>query len=245
MTKQTGLGDGFYYNGHDLSGDTQAFSRIGGGNSPLEMTGIDKLAFERQGGKRDGQITLASFFNDTTGQAHPTYSALPTTDAILTYCRGVALGSPAFCLNAKQVNYDGTRAEDGSLIFAVDSLANGFGGEWGVQLAAKQTVTVDGGLTAIDDGAQTTFGAQAYLQLFDVTGTGVTIVVEDSADNVSFSTIMTFSGAEISGASDPTAYRATKTGNVRRYTRVNVTGDSLTSATFAVVLCRNLTAVSF
>lgn len=245
MTKQTGLGDAFYYHGRDLSGDTQAFNGIGGGNSPLEMTGIDKLAFERQGGKRDGRLPLTSFFNDDPGQAHPVYSALPTTDVILTYCRGVALGSPAFCLNAKQVNYDGTRGEDGSLLFNVESLGNQFGGEWGVQLAAKQTVTVDGGLTSIDDGAATTFGAQAYLQLFDVTGTGVTIEVEDSADNAAFANIMTFSGGEISGASDPIAYRATKTGNVRRYTRVKVTGDVLTSVTFAVIFMRNATAVSF
>ena len=42
-------------------------------------------------------------------------STLPTTDRIATYCRGTTLGNPAAVHGGKQINYDPTRAADGSL----------------------------------------------------------------------------------------------------------------------------------
>lgn len=136
MSKQSGLGDGLIVDGTDLSGDTGSLGRIGGGPAALTITGIDKSAFERIGGQRDGGVDWSSWFNDAAGQAHATLSTLPLTNRIITYQRGTALGKPAACLVGKQVNYDPTRGDDGTLTIALQSLSNGYGIEWGEQLTA-------------------------------------------------------------------------------------------------------------
>lgn len=84
MTKQSGLGDNFYIAGYDISGDVQSISRIGGGPSVLDFTGIDKSAYERQGGVRDGSWQFVTYFNDATGQSVPVLKSRPTTDVIVT-----------------------------------------------------------------------------------------------------------------------------------------------------------------
>src|SRR6185295_19220641 len=118
MAKQSGLGDNLYVSGYDFSGDTQQINKIAGGpRNPLDFTPISKSAMERQGGKRDGDIDWTSFFNDASVApvgAHNRLSLLPTTDQLVTYYRGTALGGSCASLVSKQVNYDGNRGDDGS-----------------------------------------------------------------------------------------------------------------------------------
>lgn len=167
MTKTSGLGDNFYLGGYDLSGDTQSLGEIGGSIALLDVTGIDKFAFERIGGLRDGRIEWTSHFNDATGQEHVALSSLPTTDRILTYCRGTTLGNPAACLVGKQLNYDPTRANDGALTIAVRAEANAFGLEWGKQLTAgKRTDTAATNGTAVEFG----YSAEDFLFLDGTSG---------------------------------------------------------------------------
>ena len=64
MGKQSGLGDGLWIGGHDLSGDIGAVSNVGGGLAGTQdVTGINKLAPERVGLERDGRIEFSAFFN--------------------------------------------------------------------------------------------------------------------------------------------------------------------------------------
>lgn len=153
MAKQSGLGDNFYLGGFDLSGDTASLGEIGGGIAVIETTGIDKSAFERIGGQRDGRIEWVSHFNPSTDQQHDTLSTLPTTDRHLMYCRGTTLGNAAACLVGKQLNYDPTRDTDGKLTIAVRAEANGFGLEWGKQLTAGQRTD-----TSATEGTAVEFG---------------------------------------------------------------------------------------
>ncbi|MCZ4509951.1 hypothetical protein O3Q52_17450 [Streptomyces sp. ActVer] len=134
MAKQSGLGDGLIVDGTNLSGDTGSLGRIGGGPNPLTVTGIDKGAFERIGGQRDGGIDWSSWFNPAAGQAHAKLSTLPLTNRLITYQRGTTLGKPAACLVGKQIDYAPTRGDDGAMTIAVQSLSNGFGIEWGEQV---------------------------------------------------------------------------------------------------------------
>ncbi len=136
MAKQSGLGDGLIVDGTDLSGDTGSLGRIGGGPAALEVTGIDKSAFERIGGVRDGGIDWSSHFNPAAGRAHAKLSTLPTTNRIITYQRGTSLGSPAACLVGKQIDYAPNRGDDGALAIALTSQSNGYGIEWGRQVTA-------------------------------------------------------------------------------------------------------------
>src|ERR1700742_1168645 len=105
MTKQSGLGDNFWIDGFDLSGDIGSLSNIHGGLAgTLEVTGIKKSAFERLGGLRDGGIEFSSWFNKAAGAAHPALATLPTGQRIATYCRGTSIGSPAACTLSRQIS---------------------------------------------------------------------------------------------------------------------------------------------
>ncbi|HEX2657857.1 MAG TPA: hypothetical protein VHU40_06280 [Polyangia bacterium] len=165
MAKTSGLGDGLIVDGVDLSGDTGSLGRVGGGPSPLEVTGINKSGFERIGGLRDGGIDWSSWFNPASGAAHGKLSTLPTTNRIITYQRGTSLGSPAACLVGKQIDYAPTRGDDGAMTIALQSQANGYGLEWGEQLTAgTRTDTGAANGTGVEFG----YSGEDYLR---VTGT--------------------------------------------------------------------------
>lgn len=244
MSKQSGLGDQLYVDGYDLSGDIGSLGRISSGvTGTFDVTGIDKDAHERLLGMRDGGIDFSAFFNDASGQAHPRLSALPTSDVLVSYFRGQALGSPAADTVGKQINYDPTRGNDGNLTIAVQAQSNGFGLDWAKQLTAgKRTDT-----TATDgDGVDfttvsTTFGWQAYLHVFAFTGTSVTVTLQDSADNVSFANI---TGGAFTAATGITSQRlaGATDATVRRYLRA-VTSGTFSNAVFAVAFARNEAAV--
>ncbi|MFF6781448.1 hypothetical protein [Streptomyces sp. NPDC012510] len=143
MAISNGLGQAFYYGGYDLSGDTGSAEDIGGGLvGTQDVTTIDLSAFKRIGLLRDGRISWMSFFNDATGRAHARLSALPTADQHLMWATGTSIGDPAACLVGKQINYDPTRGQDGTLTIAVNAQGNAYGLEWGDLLTAgKRTDT--------------------------------------------------------------------------------------------------------
>ncbi|MFF0138549.1 hypothetical protein ACFYRN_19165 [Streptomyces sp. NPDC005227] len=253
MAKTSGLGDALFISGTDLSGDTTAIGNVGGGPAPLTTTGIDKYGFERIGGVRDGRLEAASWFNPTL--SHPVLSALPTTDVHEMYCRGTALGSPAAMIVAKQTNYDGTRGDDGSFTFSTSSLANGYGVEWGNLLTAgKRVDTVGGNGTGVDFGLGSPplfngaglFGAQFYLQVFALTGTSVTVKIQESSDNGVGDTWADVTGGTFTAATGVSVQRleTARGQTVERYLRAVTTG-TFTSATFAVAAVRNDVATVF
>jgi hypothetical protein len=244
MSKQSGLGDNLYIAGYDLSGDINSV-KLAAPTGVQDVTGIDKSAFERIGLVRDGSIEYKAFFNPT--RAHPRLSLLPTTDQVLTYCRGTALGGPAACLVAKQLNYDGTRADSGEFSFAVSAVSNGYGMEWGNQLTAGlRTDTGATNGTGIDTTASLAFGAQAYLQVTAFTGTDCTVKIQDSADNVSFADVAGLGFTQITAG--PASERIATGGSatIRRYLRaVTVTTGGFSSITFSVAINKNPVAVTF
>jgi hypothetical protein len=243
VAKQSGLGMNCYISGYQISNDTTALGTIRGGHAVIDVTGIDKSAYERIGGLRDGEISFTTAFNVAAGQEHPALSTLPTTDAHVMVTVGTAIGSEAACCVAKQVNYDPTRGQDGQLTFAVQALPNAFGLEWGNLLTAgvrTDTTTTNG--TALDGTAATSFGWQAYCQVFSVTGTSVTVKLQDSADNSTFADV-TGGGfaAVLAGARGQERIVSASGATLRRYVRAVTTG-TFTNAQFAVSVVRNQVA---
>lgn len=244
MAKQSGLGDNLYVGAFNVSGDIQAVSEIAGGNTPIEVTGIDKSAIERVGGLRDGRINAVTHFNDATGQVHAALSTLPRTNINITYARGTAVGSPAASIVAKQANYDPERDDKGKITFGVESIANGYGLQWGKLLTAgvRSDSTATNG-ASIDTSASLSFGAQAFLHVFSFTGTSVTIKIQDSADNSSWADLTGGGFTLVTGAT--TERIATSSSQaVRRYLRVITTG-TFSAVTFAVNVIKNESAVTF
>jgi hypothetical protein len=239
--KQSGLGMRFLLGGYDISGDINAIDTIAGGPAGLDVTDITQEAHSRIGGKRDGSLSFTSFFD--AANAHPVLSALPRTDVVMAALVGTALGYPAAVLNAKQIDYPPARATDAGLTMKVDGKGNAYGLEWGIQGTPglrTDTSATDG--SSLDHGAATTHGLQAYLQVTAFTGTDVTISVEHSADNSTFTSLIGFTAVTAAPAQE----RKAVTGSVDEYLRVSTsTTGGFSSVTFSVVACRNLVAVSF
>lgn len=239
MAKQGGMGDHLLVDAFDISGDIGSLGRIAGGPAPLEVTAIDKYGPERIGGVRDGGIDFQSWFNPTllTGE-HAVLKTLPYGDRQVTYCRGFGLGSQAASCVAKQINYDPSRGTDGSLTLAIQTQANAYGLEWGLQLTpGLRTDTAATNGASIDNLAATAFGLQAYLHVTAFTGTSVTVAVQDSADNATFANV---TGAVFTAATAPGVQRISIANNatVRRYLRIATTG-TFTNAVFLVNVVRN------
>jgi hypothetical protein len=267
MTKKTGLGDNLFLHGVDLSGDTQALARIGGGPGVLPATGIDKSAVERLPGLRDGALEWTSWFNkDTLAGAedgatistHDKLAALPRTDVIGTYHRGTALGDPAAGIVAKQINYDPERGDDGSLTWKVSAQGNGFALEWGRQLSAGRDTYPLGttNTTAVDFAAGSAFGLQAYLQAIDWELTNITptvdVKLQHSSDNGVGDPFADITGAVFTQLSIsnviPTAQRVATAANlaIERYVRaVVVVAGTIVDADLAIVVVRNEVATVF
>lgn len=241
MAKQNGLGDQLFVGGVNVSGDINSLTAISGSQATLDVTGIDKSAHERIGGRRDGALSFVSYFNPTAGASFQTFKALPLTDVLMSYFRGSTLGGDAASMISKQPNFDPTRDDSGEFKFKVDAIGSGFGLEWGVQLTAGvRTDTTATNGTGVDTVASAAFGGQAYLHVFGVTGTSVTVKIQDSADNATFADV---TGLTFTVATGQTAERLAlvNTATIRRYVRAVTTG-TFTNAQFAVSLVKNQTA---
>lgn len=244
MSKSTGLASNLYVDGFDISGDIASLQGISSSRAALENTGIDKSAMERQHGLRDGAMEVTSYFNPSSGQAHPVLRALPTNDRIVSFFKGpIALGSRVASIHGKQINYDGTRAQDGSLTFTTSVQGNKFGLEWGHNITdGKHTSVSAENLAGFDDGAgaATDFGLQAYLHVFDFTGTDVTIALEDSDDDGGVDPYAAITGASFTTVTGTGSERiqTARDENVKEWIRAAVTG-TFTTITFAIVVVRN------
>jgi hypothetical protein len=248
MAKQGGMGDNLYVGGYELGGDVMSIQRVAGGPAPWDATDITLSAVARLGLARDGGIDATMFFDKATGKAHPRLSLLPSADAIVTYCRSTVLGAPAAALVSKQINYDPTRGQDGSLTFVVQSQANGYGLEWGSQLTAgtrADTTATNGSSVDLGSASPGAFGLQLYVHLTAFTGTSVTIKVQESSDNAVGDAFADVVGATTGALTTIGAVRvATGAIAVERYLRVVTTG-TFTVANFQVMATRNPIAVAF
>lgn len=239
------MGANFYAGGVDVSGDIGQVNSLSTPLSVGDVTGIDKFAMERIGLKKDGALQATTWWN--TARVHAVLSLLPTTDVTFSYYQGTAIGNDSFNMVAKQLNYDPTRAADGMLTTTFSAQANGFGGEWGVQLTAgmRTDVAATNG-ASLDNAASTAFGLQAYLHVFSVVGTSVTVTLQDSPDNAAWTNV-TGGGfaAMLAGAHSAERIATANNQAVARYLRVITTGV-FTSAVFAVSVVRNsIAGVSF
>jgi hypothetical protein len=310
MAKQGGLQQKLLVGGYDLSGNVQALDGVHGGPALGDFTTIDQAAHARQGLQRDGGMSVATLMDPAL--AHPVLAALPTADEQGMYMLNpLAVGSPAACCIAKQIDYEQSRAANGMLTQKTQFDSNGYGLEWCVALTAgvrsdttatngtsldqgggfttpsvpasgtpvtntsplPATVVVSGGTVSnvvvngvsvgTGDGTytvpsgqvvtltysaaptwtwtlQTVFGAQAYLQVTQVTGTSVTVTVQHSPDNSTWSTLAAFTAVTAA----PATQRLTASGTVGRYLRAITTG-TFSAASFGVAVNVNPVAVSF
>ncbi len=237
MAKQSGLGQRLYLGGYDISGDVGSIDNASTPTALLDVTGIDKQAPERILGKRSGLLSFTAFFNDVSDQEHEALKSLPSADVLSLWLIGTTRGDPCAALTAKQINYDGTRAEDGSLTFKVDMQGTaGLFLEYGEVLTAKVTHSTADEETGITFGSQTTVGAVGFLQHFSAATGTVEYDLEDSSDSSngidgSWGNLLAFTNVATPYAA--TAERVAVDGNVEKYVRAETNG-TFTDAVFAM-----------
>lgn len=241
MAKQTGLGARFAVGGYDLGGDIQTLSGISGGvPSPLIATDITQSAQARMGstlaadglaaGLYDGSMAASVYFDPASNASHSQFSALPVTSSLFTFGAGAAAGSVVANLVAKQIDYPGSRGQDGSFMFSVTAQeSDGIPLEWGYSLTTwGQSVSGAGNLTSLDLGSASpgAFGASFHIHTFSFTGTSVTFKIQESSDNAVGDAFADVVGGGFTAVSAAHTWQRIETGsiNVERYLRVVATG---------------------
>ena len=226
MAKSAGLAQQFFVHGYDLSGDVSAINNASSPRAVQEITGINSSAMERIMPRTDGALNYNSWFNKAALAEHVILSSLPTTDSLVLWALGGSNGDAAAMLVSKQLDYPLSKGADGSLAATIDAQGTGQPLEWGIMLTAGKithsSATASGSGTSFDNGAATSSGASAMLHVMDINSGAPTVVVQDSANNSSFATIISFTA--ISDGGEPTAERKTVAGTVRRYLCVASTG---------------------
>ena len=117
-----------------------------------------------------------------------------------------------------------------SATFTGDNFGNG------KSLYALTNTSATANTTAVDFGASSTLGGQAFLHCTAHSSANISVKIQSSADNSSFADVSGFSFTAISGI---TAERIATTNTVNRYVRLAITVTS-GSATFSVGYAHNL-----
>jgi hypothetical protein len=248
--KQNGLGDYLIVGGYEIANDIGAVGKIDGSSKPIEWTGIDKSAYERTLGTRDGKLGFTSFFNPAAGRSHEVLKTLPDTDTNVAYLHTAVAGADAAVCNAKRVSYNGKLGKAGEFTFDVEAEANGYGLEWGTQLCPGSTSLTGAGSSAgVDFSAATSFGLQLYLHVTAFTGTDCTVKVQESSDNGSgdaWADVVGGTFAQTTGAHTWQRIQTTRALAVERYLRTTVvTTGGFSALTYLVVAVRNQVSVAF
>jgi hypothetical protein len=180
-------------------------------------------------------VTLSGFIDTVAGSTEPVLSSFLTgtsTRPVSIFWDADAIGSPGICGAGWEGSYEDSAPVDGVQAIAANLTFTGQV-DRAVSLHALGAETGTGAYTSVDGGASSSNGAVANLHVTaaGASGTG-TVVVQDSADNMTFATIGTFSN--FTAATSQTIYIA---GTVRRYVRANLTSARNTQ-TFAVAFGR-------
>lgn len=179
--------------------------------------------------------TLSGFIDTVAGASEPVLSSFLTgtsTRAVSIFWDADAIGSPGICGAGWEGSYEDSAPVDGVQAIAANLAFTGRV-DRAVSLHALGVETATGSYTAVDGGAATTNGAVANLHVTaaGASGTG-TVLVQDSADNMSFLTIGTFSNFTAA-----TSQTLEISGTIRRYVRANLSSARNTQ-TFAVAFGR-------
>jgi len=228
-----------WWHGRNIAGDVGRLNSVSSPRGVLDDTGISAVAMERLLTLSDGMIDFTGFFNDATDQLHDALKGLRTTDVVALIAKSTTRGAVMASLTGKQIGMELDRTADGGLAVNAQLMANKTPLEWGVMLTAgAETIASAGDLTSLDENGATgssAFGGVGFLQFVSLGSGDPALIIQDSTDNISFATLITFTEG-----TPPLGERATVTGNVDRYLQVTSTG-TFTNAVVAVGFRRGTT----
>ena len=223
MAKATGLDTRIYAEGIDLSGDVSALTGIGSTQNLLDVTTLDLSATARLAGLRDGNLSCSAFFDNAASKGHDTWTSLsgkiPTADQNVMVPLSQTIGEPVLMTVAKQGTYYVDRPSGGPISCSVDyQAANGTSPDMGVLLTAGvASANTTASYTAIDNSASSSGGARGMVQVTALTSGTANLLIEDSPDDVTYSTLIAFTSA-----TGVTSEAKSVSGTVERYVRFTI-----------------------
>lgn len=221
-----------YSNGYDLSG---WLKNIAGQTQVVaeDATTLGKTAKVVMPGLRDGTLDIEGLWDGAALAADALLAAALGGSPVLAWLPvGDVFGSYGQGLQGVQSAYD-VQTPGSALSKITGAVQSAVGWERAAILLALATKSSTAAGTGVDGLAASTNGGAAYLQVTAYTGTGGTVKVQHSADNVTYVDLATFvASASIS------AQRVAVTGTVYRYLRAYYTINGSSSLTIQVMFSR-------
>lgn len=199
-----------------------------------EISGLGSTDKSYVAGQNDATLALDGIFDGAANQTDEVLeAALGVSPCVVCWLpQGDGFGKTVYGFSAIETAYGPTTSIDDAGKFTA-AMQSSVSAERGVILHALGAEVTTGDGTAHDNGAATTAGGAAYLQATAATGATV-IKVRDSADNVTFADLVTFTSFAAR-----TKERVAISGTIRRYTRENRATVPVGGSTYFTGLTRN------
>ena len=223
--------------GFDVSGVSTSLSDVSTANLE-ETTGLgDAWQEQTSTGIRTAELNAEGFYDDATDSINAALSGAEATSKVVTYYyAGGTLGTP---FTSHEGVFAGTytrQATRGELTKANGTYTVTGVKDEGVVLLPLATVSAPGTGSAANNDASTSSGGAGTLQVTAVDGTSPTadVKIRDSADNITYAALITFTQATAR-----TAERKTVSGTVNQYLKVSYTiGGTAPNVTMVVGFAR-------
>lgn len=205
-----------------------------------ETSAFGSSAKEYITGLKDGTVSLSGMFEGTADVGTDSYfgTALgsATKQKIIVATAGHSNGARAVMLQSDDTSYE-VSGSIGDVVQTSAEFQASSGVEHGVILSSGAAVTSTGNGTSVDNAAASTNGGVGYVSVPTNTRNGnVTIKIQQSADNSTFTDLITFT---VVSSATKTSERVEVTGTIARYLRVSYTvAGSTGSATPIVAFSR-------
>jgi hypothetical protein len=207
-----------------------------------ETSTFGSSAKEYISGLKDGTVSLSGMFEATASVGTDAYFATvlggTTKEKVIVATEGHANGARAVMLESDATSYEVSGAI-ADVVQASAEFQSSNGVEHGVILSSGSAVSATGNGTGVDNGASSANGGVAFLSVPTNTRNGnITVKVQQSADNSTFTDLVTFTAVT---STQKISYRVEVAAgtSVARYLRVNYTvAGSTGSATPIVAFSR-------
>lgn len=202
--------------GINLSYITREFS-LSQDRDTTETTNLMSATKEYIGGTMDGTLSASGYFEEVDAPRIQDTAQASSTVWLVFPAGHTARGDVGYATSAATSSFEVSTPVDGAAEWSAEC-------QGGWERVISLTAGIEAGPgpgAAVDNGAATTNGGVAVLQLFDVTGGAVTVTVQHSADGVTWVDLVTFDAASAYGAQ-----YATVSGTVNRYLRWNASGTA-------------------
>ena len=244
-----------YANGYDLSGYSRSIGPLSWEYEQAEdrvLTSAVKGVLNDVASMTPGTLN-GVFDNTATSGLHVVTNAAGTQRTLMIPIGDLAVpaaGDPVFMGVFQQVSYMTSPSSSGETLSATLDFGDSYqptrlnyDKPWGLLLHASGEETAANSTTGegIDNDAASSAGGYLMYQIFSVTGEGtVTVSIDDSADDSSYSALSGATSVAIAHGSVPAAgvVQLGTDATVKQYLRWQIAFDTITACTFALAFVR-------